>query len=464
MPSENKYNICYYFAGWGVYGRNFHVKDLPIDAIPELAYSFFNLEKNSAGYYVPVLGDSFADVEKRYTAGGVEPQDTWDKQPDSKEFFGSLGQLKKLKDQGKKFDVGLSMGGWTWSKHFSDAVANETARGHFINGIIEMCDKYPVFNKINIDWEYISPEGKNYGLSGNSVRADDGANFIEFLKLLRISLNAMGKSHYKIAAALTGAPEKMGVLPVEEMAIHLDEFHLMTYDYNSSSWGQTIAGHQTNLLKSDYCPYSIEESVDAYIKRGVPHNKIYIGAAFYSRGFANTDGLGKSSNGVVSDKSWEDGVVDYKALPVAGATEYWDDKCKATYSYDPVKRELNSYDSVESIKAKCEFVKERGLKGIIVWEASADHPYNHPRSLIRTMYENLILPDIAPKPSKPSILLPEVPLVVSPLLSTVSESETQTETLPEIVQVLEAKVKTIRIKNFELELVYEDGDIKAFKL
>ena len=400
--SDSKYNICYYHTSWSVYGRNYHVADLPIDYIPEVAYAFFNIKRNAAGYYVPVHGDPYSDFEKRYTSGGIEPQDAWHPAPPPGAYFGQFGQFKKLKDQGKKFNLGLSIGGWTWSKHFSDAMLNENSRKHFIDATLAICDKYPIFNKINLDWEYISPEGKSYGLGTNVTRSEDGANFVEFLKSLRERLNATGKKHYKISGALVAAPNKMDALPVEQLSKYMDEFHLMTYDYNSSAWGETKAGHHTNLRKADYCPYSVEESVQAYLDLGVPSQKIYIGAAFYSRGFANTDGLAQSSSGTVSDKSWEAGVLDYKDLPVSGATEYWDDKCKAHYSYDPVKRELNSYDTVRSIEEKCKFIKEKNLKGIIVWDSSGDHPYSHDRSLMKALYENLMVEAPAPPPSVPA--------------------------------------------------------------
>lgn len=114
-----------------------------------------------------------------------------------------------------------------------------------------------------------------------------------------------------------------------------------------------------------------------------------IGAALYSRGFANTTGLGQDSHGVVSDMSWEMGVCDYKSLPRPGSIEYWDANAKATYSYDSRKRILNSYDSVESVIEKAKYVWEQGLKGIIVWESSGDFPKDHERNLLKTLHRHL---------------------------------------------------------------------------
>ncbi|NDB36661.1 MAG: glycoside hydrolase family 18 protein, partial [Flavobacteriia bacterium] len=117
--------------------------------------------------------------------------------------------------------------------------------------------------------------------------------------------------------------------------------------------------------------------------------KIFIGAAFYSRGFANTNGLGQPASGGSPDMSWEKGVVDYKALPMAGAQEFLDPESKAAYSYDPVKRVLNSYDNRESILEKCRIVYEKNLGGILVWENSADKSVHDPRSLVATLRDHL---------------------------------------------------------------------------
>jgi len=39
-------------------------------------------------------------------------------------------------------------------------------------------------------------------------------------------------------------------------------------------------------------------------------------------------------------------MCDYRSLPREGATEYFDPYARAGYSYDPVKKILNSYDTV----------------------------------------------------------------------------------------------------------------------
>jgi chitinase len=125
------------------------------------------------------------------------------------------------------------------------------------------------------------------------------------------------------------------------------------------------------LYPSPYSPWSTATAVDAYINYGVHPSKIYIGVPFYSRGFAGSNGLGTPGTGISPDKSWEDGVVDYKSLPLPGAVEMWDDAAQASYSYDAARKVMNSYDNPRAVKAKCDYIKHKGLGGLIIWESTS---------------------------------------------------------------------------------------------
>ena len=122
-------------------------------------------------------------------------------------------------------------------------------------------------------------------------------------------------------------------------------------------------------MPSPYSPYSASGAVQAYIQKGVPPSKIFMGVPFYSRGFSGTTGLGSTSTGPSPDMSWQAGVVDYKALPESGAVEMWDNVAQAGYSYDATRKVLDTYDVPQAVKAKCEYVIQNGLGGLIIWES-----------------------------------------------------------------------------------------------
>ena len=143
---------------------------------------------------------------------------------------------------------------------------------------------------------------------------------------------------------------------------------MVIVSFASGAWSPTTA-HQSNLYPSPYTKWSASGAAESYISRGVPAEKIFIGAPFYSRGFAGSGGLGTPGSGVSPDKSWEDGVVDYKSLPLPGAVEMYDEAAQASYSYDASRRVFNSYDNPRAVKAKCDYIKQKGLGGLIIWES-----------------------------------------------------------------------------------------------
>ncbi len=415
--------VILYFTNWGVYGRNYQVKNIPADYITGINYAFYDLRTNSNGNYVPTSGDTWADTDQRYISSdkGLEPLDTWNEE---NPYYGNFGQLKKLKDSGKNINIGLSVGGWTWSKNFSKAMFTQEGRKDFVDTVISIFKKYDIFNRIDIDWEYISPDSTSYGDPGNSSHKDDAKNFAIFLKMMREALNSNGMRHYEISACTTADPKKMDALPIKEMVMYLDTINIMTYDFADGNWGLQRSTHQTNLYKTDYTEFSIEESVDKMIALGVPSDKIVIGVAYYSRGFSNTSGIGQASSGGSSDMSWEKGIVDYKQLPLPGAIEYYDEKAGGAYSYDPSKKIINSYDSVKSVEEKCKYIMKRNLKGIIVWEASGDVDISSDRSLTMAMYRGLSgktgnpipIPKPAPQPTPVPVPVPKpVPVPQPPV-------------------------------------------------
>ena len=403
VPPKGKRAI-YYHTTWANYGRNYQVKDLPIDYISDIAYAFYNLDPNGKIF----SGDAWADTDNPYIGKGVEPQNTWES---PKTHLGNLGQFNKLRQQGKKFNFCLSVGGWTWSANFSEAVSTPARRQNMVDCIKQLFTAWPgLFNGISLDWEYLSNDGKNYGNEGNKANPADADNFIELLKLLR---STFGPSYY-LSFCVSASPEKIK-MPVDRIHPLLDEIHIMTYDFHDGAWGEKVSGHHTNLKKSPYGIYSVEEAVACWSGYGVPSEKLFIGAALYSRGFANTDGIGKPCSGGSPDQSWEKGSVDYKALPLPGAKEMWDDQAHAAYSYDPVKRILNSYDDVRSVTEKCQYIHEKKLGGMLIWESSGDRPFNEERSIMRAIAQHLTHGTDLPKPTPtPTTATPTTPTTTTP--------------------------------------------------
>ena len=352
----------YYFPSWGIYQRNFQVKDIPA-SVNEIAYAFWSVKDDGTLYCL----DTWADLEKNF-----------DNNYNNDDLLkGNFGELAKIQ-RDRKLKVHLAIGGWTESRRFSSAMFTDASRQKFVSSILEFLQKYgSIFTGIVFDWEYPSNDGANLGNGGNESRVGDVDRFVIFLKLLRNSLKAKKMEHIEIGCCLSAAKSTIEAFGSNIKAVDslIDLWHVMTYDFHGFA-GETICTFHTNPRKSSYDGNSLscEEAARFIVNKlgKSSSKKVMIGVAFYSRGFGNTDGPGKSGTAPSPDTGYENGVCDYKILPLPGATEFNDKESKACYSYDPVKRICNTYDNDVSILEKIKIVNEYSLGGFIVWDISGD--------------------------------------------------------------------------------------------
>jgi chitinase len=139
-------------------------------------------------------------------------------------------------------------------------------------------------------------------------------------------------------------PSNYEKLHISQMNQYLDFWNLMAYDYSRNSSADHNANVQKSINNAISTPFSTDEAINGYISRGVPADKIVVGMPLYGRSFMDTDGPGQPFNGV-GGGSWENGVWDYKALPLSGASVNYLDQTVASYSYDSSRRMMISYDT-----------------------------------------------------------------------------------------------------------------------
>lgn len=194
-----------------------------------------------------------------------------------------------------------------------------------------------------------------------------------------------GGNRQIITAAMPAGPQHYGLLPLHDMNQYLDYFNLMAYDYMGSF--SKHSGHQANLYPSESNPkateFSTNKAVSDYIAAGVPAHKIVLGMPLYGRAFQKTGGLGQAFNGI-GPGTWEAGVYDFKDLPQSGAIEHYDSEAGASWSWDAKEKIIISYDNLDSIEKKTDYIISKGLGGGMFWEASGDRTGN--QSLIHAAY------------------------------------------------------------------------------
>ena len=216
-PARKK--VVGYFAEWGVYGRNYHVKNIETSGsaakLTHILYAFGNPANGQCA-----IGDSYADYEKAYTAAdsvdGVA--DTWD-QP----LRGSFNQLNKLKAMHPGLKVIWSFGGWTWSAGFTQAAANPTAFANSCYNLVNDPRWAGVFDGIDIDWEYPNACGLQCDASGPNA-------FKNVISALRTKFGASKL----VTSAITADGSNGGKIDATDYAgamANLDWLMPMTYDY-----------------------------------------------------------------------------------------------------------------------------------------------------------------------------------------------------------------------------------------
>ena len=284
----------------------------------------------------------------------------------------NFARLNTLKSRNPNLQLLISIGGWSWSENFSNAVLTDSLRKVFAISAVEIIRKYKL-DGVDIDWEYPGMQGEQ----GNVYRPEDKENFTLMFAAIRKELNALEKETGKkklLTTATGGFPSFLSKTEMGKAAVYLDYINLMTYDY--SSWKQ--AGHHTNLFPSKAYPVdnSADRAILAYINAGVPASKIVMGIAFYSRNLkvnqSAQKGLGDTI--VSSANNYGKGYTFIKDSLVnkKGFIEYKDEDAKAPYLFNPETKQFMSYDNEWSVAHKCDYVLKNKLGGVMFWEYNSD--------------------------------------------------------------------------------------------
>jgi GH18 family chitinase len=407
-----------YYTSWSTYANAFYPKNLDTEGVAGkltvLNYAFENIDpvnltcfaanKASSSVETDTTGndgssDAFADYQKEYTsATSVDgTADTF-----SQPLRGNFNQLKELKAKYPNLKILLTIGGWTYSKYFSDVAATDASRKKFVASCISMYIKgnlpqlspdpaggpgaaAGIFNGFDIDWEF---PGSTSGHLGNHVSAQDGANYTALLNEFRSELNALGGQHYLLTAALPAGPTEIAHLNIPSLAPALDLGDVLAYDFHGAFETTGPTNFQSPLYDAPASPsfgtkFTANDAVSAYTSGGFPSTKLTLGVPFYGRGWTGVpagsqNGLYQTVTGPTAafPLSVAPGVADYKELQSAGLLTnnnlFYDSTSQSTWVYDGTN--FWSIETPLTLALKRQYIQQRNLGGIMMYSLEADDP------------------------------------------------------------------------------------------
>lgn len=342
------YKIIGYIAGW----KGVDTSEIHAEKLTHINYAFANV------------------VNGRVIEG--EGREEQDKQ--------NLALLRSLKSKNPDLKILISVGGWTWSKGFSDAVLTEEGRKVLTASAIDYLLRHDL-DGLDFDWEYPAYPGDD-----NPYRPEDKDNFILMLQSVRNALDSLGAltgKHYLQTIATGGFTEVLEVNDLGEAQKYLDFINIMAYDLIVQSWRDTT-GHHTNLYPSKFSNRSSEKTVREHIQAGVPASKLVMGMAFYGRSWKSVipenNGLGQKGTGSRGFPYMQ--IVEL--MEQGGYERFWDEEAQAPYLWNSLDSIFITFEDPQSLRAKVKFVRDNGLAGGMFWEYHED---SKDRALLNALYD-----------------------------------------------------------------------------
>lgn len=239
-------------------------------------------------------------------------------------------------------------------------------RQAFATDCFTVMKKYEL-DGIDIDWEY--PTSSQAGIVSSP---DDTNNYTLLMKDIRAAIGPSPQSLLTLASCSTGK-----FINFPDILPFVDFICVMAYDM-----GLKHKYHHCSLYKSKqyYGGATVDESIKAHLSVGIPPQKLVLGVPFYGRGDKEVVSDFKDYKDIIkliSKDSSEKGKYNLKRK--------WDEEAKCPYlvlcenddnsvssSALTQERHVCSYDDVESLVIKCEYVHKHDLLGVMYWEYSCD--------------------------------------------------------------------------------------------
>lgn len=400
-----------YFEEWGIYYAGYNIANLQqngvADKLTHLFYAFANVTASPTP--ACTIADSWADYLSPYlpSVSGA---------PYTGPMYGNFAAIEQLKELHPKLKVLMAMGGASAANTAAFVAAASTAAGRqalaascidmFVKGNIAAGITSPgLFDGFVIDWEYPT--------------ASDTQNFTALLAEFRSQLKALSKTtgkKYEMSFDGPAGSQNYVNIDLKAAARQVDFIAAEGYNYAGSWNAQT--NHASPLFDSKKNPLygqklDINDTVDAYLKAGVPPRKYVMGLPLYGAGwtgvpnvnhglYQNSTGpspvyladgtalcLDLSGNTPGCDTLLTPGVATYSTLNNLANNGYsvsFDARRVAATLYDPATTTFYTYENPFTMFLKMIYIDLRGLGGADVWALKDDDANG---TMIKTMAKGL---------------------------------------------------------------------------
>ena len=240
---------------------------------------------------------------------------------------------------------------------------NSTNRAKFVTSLVNFAVSND-YDGIDIDWEPIT----------------NANQFKLFIPQLRAAMDSAKPGMVLTTAILGGSRECATVNAVQTS---FDQINLMTYDM-SGAWEGWVTWHNSAVYDGGFTfpstgaliP-SANGEINTAIAAGIPKEKLGIGTDFY--GYVWT-GVSQPRQSWTSAPDVTDNVPYYQLMNTYGSnTILWDSLAAAAYiSITTGSGKFISLDNEQTMFAKAQYIREKGIGGLIIWELGGGYRSNQP--------------------------------------------------------------------------------------
>ena len=331
-----------YYAGWAAY-QGYTPAQIPAEHLTQINYAFAQIDPDT----LTIALENEAHDNK------------------------NLAALRKLRQQNEHLKLLISVGGWSDSRYFSDAASTAARREKFAASCVDFVVEHGL-DGVDLDWEY----PVSGGAPGTIHRPADRQNFTKLLQELRTQMDRQGRrdgKDYFLTIAGAAGSWYLNQIEAVKAAEIVDHIFLMGYDLHGT-WDRYADFNAPLYAPSGASPQGksgIADSVQAYLDKGIPAEKIILGMPLYGYAYQGVSGKNNGLHSTyTSAKSVSYKTLKRSYLSNGAYRQLRHQEAQVPYLYG--NKTFVSYDDGASLAAKAALARSRGLGGIGFWELSQD--------------------------------------------------------------------------------------------